>query len=199
MHGWYGPLVSWVIGECWYVTALIIIGYPLLLLVHTGRSHSECFQPITFLGIFLVMITLQLPFTVTSILRTPVSSAIFPKIRLVLVSDYAFGFMRKFGENGIRADSLLASTERTIFMTIRSTFHMHTKDQLSFLPDERLSIYLTTGNLSTLEEEPPTVIKTRSLFSEKTSAPVRRRGNMMNKKKGGFGELWIVLEVVLFN
>lgn len=144
---------------------LIIIGYPLLLLVHTGRSHSECFQPITFLGIFLVMITLQLPFTVTSILRTP------------------------FGENGIRADSLLASTERTIFMTIRSTFHMHTKDQLSFLPDERLSLYLTTGNLPTLEDKPPTVIQTRSLFSEKTSAPIRRRGNMMNKKKGGFGEL----------
>ena len=56
--------------------ALIIIGYPFLLLVHTGRSHSECFQPTTFLGIFLVMITLQLPFTVTSILRTPVSAAL---------------------------------------------------------------------------------------------------------------------------
>ena len=94
---------------------------------------------------------------------------------------------KKFGRNGIRADSLLASTERTIFMTIRSTFHMHTKDQLSFVPDERLSIYLTTGKIPV--EQPTDVIKTRSIFSKKTSTSLRRRGNMMNQRKGEFGEL----------
>ena len=78
----------------WIYGAMVVIGFPILL--HSRSETSNCLQPEVFLAVFFALFSLSFPFLLFKKLQNP------------------------FAEHtGINVDSLIASTELTLFQIMR--------------------------------------------------------------------------------
>jgi len=143
---------------------LIVFGYSVLLFhSEANTSKSICFQPIVLMGVFCTLVSIYFPIV------------IFHKL------------MNPFTENGdgIEVIQLIASSEKTIFQSLRSLFHI----------DE-------TGNIVSLNETASDFIDDRGSFIDNDALDTNiRRGRMkgsllrpyhekeMIRRKGQYGEL----------
>ena len=81
---------------------LVVFSYPFSLVVHTNKMFMQmpCFQPIVLIGVFVIMASFRTAYSLLSRLRNPFS----------------------WSRDRIKIDSLLASTDRAIFVLLRSNF-----------------------------------------------------------------------------
>ena len=83
---------------------LVILGYPFSLAVYAPHDHfalPPCAQPITAIGVFILVLSMRVALSFVTRLRNPFS----------LTSDR------------IKVDSLMASTDRSVFSFLRTRFY----------------------------------------------------------------------------
>jgi hypothetical protein len=80
---------------------LILVSYPFSLFVHTPNGFLfPCFQPVTLIGVFVLVASYQTSYCLFSRLRNPFS----------------------WDKDRIKVDSLMASTDQATFAVLRATF-----------------------------------------------------------------------------
>ena len=78
----------------WIYGALVAIGFPIIL--HSSSETSNCIQPAVFLAVFIVVFSLSFPSLLFKTLQNPFAD-----------------------DTGINVDNLMASSELTLFQTMR--------------------------------------------------------------------------------
>lgn len=82
-------------------TVLIIFGYPFFTFVSvTGEFDGGCFQPVAFIGTFVTLLSLRIPFVLCEVMQNPFDAV-----------------------TGIHVENLVASTEMSLFQSMRIMFH----------------------------------------------------------------------------
>jgi len=82
-------------------TLLIIFGYPFFTFGSiNGDFDVGCFQPVAFIGTFVTLLAVRIPFLLCDVMQNPFDSV-----------------------NGIRVQNLVASTEMALFQSMRIMFH----------------------------------------------------------------------------
>jgi hypothetical protein len=88
---------------------LTLSSYPFSLFVHTPRAFPfPCFQPITMLGVFVLLASYQTAYCLIVRLRNPFT----------------------WNKDRIKVDSLMASTDRATFALLRATFRSDTPNSV---------------------------------------------------------------------
>jgi len=88
---------------------LIMMGYPFILLYE--NLSIVCLQPLTIIGTYFSFISMQIPFALMNSIRNP---------------------FRHDTRHCIEVDNLLASTERSLFQSMRSLFHSTSEQKINF-------------------------------------------------------------------
>ena len=83
----------------WLYAFMVILGCPMALLVKIKDPTMSCFQPLALIAVFFILMSLQIPCILFRGLKNPFESF-----------------------SGIKADELIASTELSIFNTMRCRF-----------------------------------------------------------------------------
>ena len=105
------------------LNGLIIFGFPLLMYSDTNSTDIGCFQPMAFMGTFVTLFALDLPFVLTRSLQNP------------------------FDEKAdIKVDSLVASVELGIFQTMRAVFFETRKERPGTLAGSKRMVLIQKSN-----------------------------------------------------
>lgn len=112
------------------LNGLIIFGFPLMMYADTDSSYVGCFQPMAFIGTFIFLTALDIPFVLTRSLQNP------------------------FDEKGdIDVDNLVASIEWAIFETMRAAFIETNEENPGTLSENRGSCLLSESKRNILIEK----------------------------------------------